>query len=167
MVKRCLILFSFLTFTSLCCIAVDADATYAPLWLYKGSWELKQSSATPGINTDTITNVCGLVGKFFACQQTVNGKLSALVIFIPREQRGQYYTQSVSPEGRPGGRGELEIAGDLWTYRSQATDNGKTTYYRTTNVFTGKDKIHFEVSESPDGRHWTVTKAGDETRTAS
>lgn len=165
--KLRLLLLCFLAFGSVRGIAADADATYTPLWLYKGSWELKQSSANSGINPDIITNVCGPVGKFFACQQTVNRKLSSLIIFIPRDKPGQYYTQSVSPEGRPGGRGELEIAGDLWTYRSQATDNGKTTYYRTTNVFTGKDKIHYEVSESPDGEHWTATKSGDETRTAS
>lgn len=167
MAKRCLLLFFFLAFTSLCGIAADADAVYAPLWLYKGSWELKQSNTKTGTASDYIANVCGLVGKFFACQQTVNGKLSSLVIFIPRDKPGQYYTQAVLPEGLAAGRGELEIGGDLWTYRSQATDKGKTMYYRTTNVFTGKDKIHFEVSESPDGEHWTVTKSGDETRTAS
>ena len=167
MTKRWLLLFWLLAINSVWTIASDTDAAYAPLWLYKGNWELKQNGAKTGTNGDSIANVCGLVGKFFACQQTVNGKLSSLIIFIPRDEPGHYYTQSVLPEGRAAGRGELEIGGDLWTYHSQVIDNGKTTFYRTTNVFTGRDKIHFEVSESPDGKHWTVTQSGDEMRTAS
>ena len=148
------------------CLASGPDPVYAPLWLYGGTWELTSADAKAGTTPDTISNVCGLIGKFLGCQQTLNGKLSSLIIFVPGEKPGHYYTQAVLPEGWAAGRGELDIAGDLWTYRSKATENGKTTYYRTTNVFSGKDKIHFEVSESPDGEHWTVTKSGDERRTA-
>ena len=156
-----------LAFTSSLCFGADADPAYAPLWLYKGTWELKQSGAKSGTAPDTISNVCNLIGKFFGCQQTVNGKLASMILFIPNDKAGHYYTQSVLPEGWATGRGELEIAGDLWTYHSKDVDNGKTTYYRTTNVFTGKDKIHYEVSESADGEHWTTTKSGDEVRTAN
>jgi hypothetical protein len=161
------VLLFFLELTCSLVFAADSDSAYTPLWLYKGGWELKVSDTKSGTTPDAISNVCGLIGKFFGCQQDVNGKLSSLIIFIPGDKPGHYYTQGVVPEGWATGRGELEIAGNLWTYHSKDTHNGKTTYYRTTNVFTGNDKIHFEVSESPDGEHWTVTKSGDETRTAS
>jgi len=141
----------------------QADSAYAPLWLYKGSWEVK----AVGAKADKLSNECHLIGKYFGCQQTVNGKLSALIIFIPADKPGHYYTQAVLPEGWAVGRGELEIDGDHWTYRSKTTEKDKTTYYRTTNLFSGKDNIHFEISESPDGEHWTITKSGDEVRTGS
>lgn len=141
----------------------EPDSAYAPLWLYKGNWEVRSA----GAKADKLSNECNLIGKYFACQQTVNGKLSALIIFIPADKPGHYYTQAVLPEGWAAGRGELEIEGDHWTYRSKATEKDKTTYYRTTNVFSGKDNIHFEISESPDGEHWTLTKSGDEARTAN
>lgn len=143
--------------------AAAPDPVYAPLWLYNGGWQVTPMGAT---KPDQLLNECKLVGKFFACQQTVNGKMSALVVFIPREKPGQYYTQSLRPEGAATGRGELEINGDHWTYLGRSLENGKTKLYRTTNQFTGKNKIHYEQSESTDGEHWTVTGSGDEVRAA-
>jgi hypothetical protein len=144
-----------------------ADAVYDPLWLYQGTWEFTKHVADGAAAVpDKILNDCGQAGKFFMCQQTVNGKLGALVIFIPRETAGHYYTQALSPDGKAMGRGELEIEGDRWTYPSKEEENGKTKYYRTTNVFSGKDHIHFEQSESTDGKTWTVTASGDEVHTS-
>ena len=109
-------------------------------------------------------NDCALVGRYFACQQTVNGAPSELLIFIPAKETGRYYTQSVMPEGRAGGRGDLEISGNKWTYSSTWNQGGKTTYYKTINTFTGKNQIHFEQLESPDNRDWKSTNSGDEVR---
>jgi hypothetical protein len=161
-----LAIFTVLALTCVLAYA-EADSAYGPLWLYKGNWEVKTSGAKTGTGADKLSNQCNLIGKYFGCQQTVNGKLSALILFIPADKPGHYYTQAVLPEGWAIGRGELEIEGDHWTYHSKATENGKTTYYRTTNLFSGKDNIHYELSESSDGEHWTVTKSGDEVRTGS
>jgi hypothetical protein len=143
-----------------------ADPAYDPLWLYQGTWEFTKHvpSGTPVSNK--IVNDYGQVGKFFMCQQTVDGKLGALVIFVPTETAGHYFTQALSPDGKAMGRGELEIQGDRWTYPSKEDENGKTKYYRTTNVFSGKDHIHFEQAESTDGKNWTVTASGDEVHTS-
>ena len=98
------------------------------------------------------------------CQQTVNGTPEELLIFVPAKAAGQYYTQSVKPEGRAGGRGGLEISGDHWTYSSTWDQGGKTTYYRTINVFTGKNQIHYEQQESDNNKDWKTTGSGDEVR---
>ncbi|MBV9765557.1 MAG: hypothetical protein JOZ48_11995 [Acidobacteriaceae bacterium] len=138
--------------------ADTSDATYAPLWLYNGAWQVTQDGKSP----EQLKNECALVGMYFACQQIVNGKPSELLIFVPANKPGHYYTQSVMPEGRAGGRGDLEISGDHWTYTSTWDEGGKTTYYRTTNVFTGKTRIHFEQAESSNNKDWKVTSSGDE-----
>jgi hypothetical protein len=138
-----------------------ADSVYAPLWLYQGAWHLRSKGQD---KAKEIANVCKMVGEYFACEQSVDGKVGSLIVFVPRDKPGQYYVQGVLPDGHAAGRVELEINGDLWIYQTKSEEDGKTTYYRTTNVFTGKDQIHFEQSESPDGLKWTITSSGDESR---
>jgi len=141
--------------------AFSDESAYAPLWLYQGTW---QSRTTGREKIDRIANQCKIVGTYFACQQSVNEKLASLIVFVPRETPGAYYVQGVLPDGRAAGRAELNIDGDHWTYQSSDQEGGKTTFYRTTNLFTGKNRIHFEQSESPDGQHWMITGSGDESR---
>ena len=136
-------------------------ADYHALWLYNGAWEVTRKA---GAKPEQLKNECALVGEFFACQQTVNGQLSALIVFVPKEKPGQFYTQSINPQGRATGRGDLEISGDHWTFTSNWDEGGKTTFYRTTNLFSGKSHIHFEQEESTDGKQWKVTGSGDEVR---
>lgn len=144
--------------------AIAADDVYTPLWLYQGDWRLVPGDLTAGAKPDQLINECKLTGVYFACQQRVNGKIAALIVFVPQEESGHYRTQAVMPDGSAAGRGDLVIAGDHWTYSSKDEENGKTTYFRTTNLFTGKDKIHFETAESSDGEHWMVKHSGDEFR---
>ncbi len=143
------------------------DDAYAPLRLYQGSWRLTASEAGKAAKTDEIKNDCNRIGAYFACQQIVNGTLSDLVIFVPAKEPGRYYTQALLPDARATGRGELAIAGDHWTYSSEHEDEGKTVRHRIINVFSGKDHIHYERSESMDGVHWTVKSSGDEVRSGN
>ena len=137
------------------------DPVYDPLWLYNGTWT---ATSNPGDKHDTIANECARVGTYFACQQTVNGKLAALVVFLPLDKQGHYATQGIDAAGAALGRGKLEIAGDHWTYDGGDRSGDSTVYYRTSNSFTGRDRIHFQVATSKDGRNWTVTREGDEVR---
>jgi hypothetical protein len=141
--------------------AAAAPDPYAPLRLYDGAWTvtMRDSGKT---TTDSLLNDCHQFERYFACQQTVNGKVGALVIFVPGDQAGEYHTQNVTPEGWATGRGDLTIAGNRWTYLGKDEENGKTTWYRTTNEFTGNDRIHFEQATSTDGKTWTTTRSGDE-----
>jgi hypothetical protein len=153
----------WLLFTAATAAAAPLDP-YAPLWLYNGSWDVRPKDQP---KPDRLANKCALIGRFFACEQSVNGTPGALQIFIPAPGKpGHYYTQNVRPEGRAGGRGDLEIAGELWTYTSTWDEGGKTIYYRTTNVFTGRNKIHFEQAESENNKTWVVKNSGDEIRVA-
>jgi hypothetical protein len=145
-------------------VAGAADPAYAPLWLYQGAWRVSPSDLAPGAKPDELKNQCALLGKYFACDQTVNGQPVGLVIFLPAGAAGHYYTQNVRVDGLASGRGDLVIAGDHWTYSSTRDDSGRTVYHRITNVFTGKNRIHFETAESADGKNWKVTRSGDEVR---
>jgi hypothetical protein len=88
------------------------------------------------------------------------------MVFVPAATPGDYYTQAVLPEGWATGRGVLHIDGDNWTYSSKTQSGGKPAFYRMKNVFSGKNHIHIEQSESSDGQNWKVTMSGDEMRTS-
>lgn len=134
---------------------------YAPLRRYDGVWDSTgERGGKP--QTSHIVNVCRQLGLFFACQQTVNGKVGSLIVFVPTGAPGQYHTQAVLPAGFATGRGDLSIQGETWTYSSTGEDKGKTIYFRTTNVFHGPDAIHYVISESPDGQAWKIDGEGDE-----
>jgi hypothetical protein len=141
-----------------------AASAYAPLWTYQGAWHVTRSNFAPGAKPEELLNQCALLDKYFTCAQIVNRKPTQLLIVVPTGKPGHYYTQTVNPDGRAGGRGELEISGDQWIYTSTWDQGGKMTYYRTTKVFTGKDRIHFEQAESPDGKDYKVTGSGDEVK---
>jgi len=147
--------------------AAGTDSVYAPLWAYNGTWQVTKKDAPSGSKPDTLVNNCALVGSYFTCQQTVNGAVSALLVFVPVKTPGQYFTQSIMPDGRAGGRGDLTIEGDKWTFLGTWNQGNKTTKFRTINVFTGKTRIHFEQQESNDGNDWKTTGAGDEVHAAS
>ena len=151
---------------SLCGAPPANDPVYAALWVYQGTWRVTRADAA-GVKPDELKNQCALLGKYFACQQTVNGQAGALLIFIPAASAGNYYTQNIRQEGFASGRGNLQIAGAQWTYLSTRDDSGRTVYYRTTNAFTDKNHIHFENAESTDGKNWKVTGSGDEVRVST
>lgn len=139
------------------------DPAYAPLWPYQGTWQVAASGQKPY----ELVNECAVVGKYFACQQTINGKAGGLLVIIPTGQPGHYYTQTIMPEGRATGRDDLEISGTQWIYRSRRQEGSKTTQYRTINNFIGKDHIHFEQAQSTDGKEWKVVNSGDQRRTST
>ncbi len=144
--------------------STQSDAVYAPLRLYNGTWRVARKDAP---KPDVLVNKCALLGIYYACAQDVNGKPGALIIFLPADKPGHYYVQNIMPEGRASGRSDLEIEGNEWTYSNRWNEGGKTTYYKTRNTFSDKDHIHFEQSESSDGKDWKVTMSGDESHVSS
>lgn len=141
----------------------QATDPYAPLRLYNGKWQVKADKAA---KPDTLENNCVQTGKFFVCEQTVNGKLGGLVTFLPTGEPGHYYTSPLTPDAHAIGRGDLTIKGDHWEYSSKDEEDGKTTWWRTRNDFSGGgNTIHFAVEKSSDGKTWEAIVSGVETRT--
>ena len=146
-----------------------ASDPYAPLRLYDGKWDLLPAKSDKPGDPVHIENHCAKVGEFFACNQFVNGKNMALVIFLPSHPLDNggyaYRNQALRVEGDNSGTWSgLEIVGDRWVYASEETDKGKKTFWQTINVFSGTDKIHFEVQRSEDRVKWVTTMSGDEVR---
>jgi hypothetical protein len=147
-------------------LMMAATATFAPLRQYEGTWTVVSAHTMAGDGRpDTVVNHCSEGTAFYTCEQVVNGKSLALVVFTATDDPTKFHTQPVLPSGRAVGLSDLTIVGDRWTYSSSGTDEGgKQVFYRTENVFTGRDKIHFEQYESGDGKTWVKKNQGDEVR---
>jgi hypothetical protein len=134
-----------------------------PLRAYAGTWSVTRQGVAG--KPEQLKNDCAAVGRYYACQQTVNGSVGGLLLMVPSDTPGKYFTQNVLPTGRATGAGEMHIeAPNRWVFFSNWNQGAKTMRYRTTNTFSGRDKIHFEQEESTDGQHWKVTGSGDDVR---
>jgi hypothetical protein len=147
--------------------ATAADDAYAPLKLYDGKWEVGPSEGEK--EATHLENHCAKTGLFFACEQVVNGKSVALVVFLPVAKLAsggeEYRTQGLAADASPAGEwGKLTIEGERWIYSWESRDNDKKVYWRNVNTFSGPDKIHYEIQKSDDGASWKVQKGGDEHR---
>lgn len=148
----------------------DSLSPFQPLRLYDGTWSAE--SHVGGTTThSTFTDVCRRPGRFFVCEQVVGGKTQALIVFLPTGDSSgvlAYRTQALPVGGEPSGKwGQLRITGSRWVYTSGGLENGAPVYWRTINVFSGKDTIHFEIQRSDDGINWVTQRNGDEHRAKS
>jgi len=160
--------FTILLLASLAIRATAADDAYTPLRLYDGGWE-STTSGSESAKVTHLVNHCERTGLFFVCEQIIDGVSKDLVVFLPTDSSGvthHYRTNALSVDAStPGNWGKLEIAGERWVYTSDSKD-GASAQWRTVNVFSGPDHIHFEIQRSTDGHTWETTRAGDERRVA-
>ncbi len=158
----CLLLSLIATTTAFA--GAPGKASLEPLQAYQGTWRVTRSDSGPKEKPDRLVNRCVTLGIYFACEQSVNDRATALLVFIPAGEAGHYHTQSILPEGRATGLDDMQISGTHWVFTSRRHEGGNTTYFRNTNVFTDANHIHFENAQSPNGKQWTVEESGDETR---
>jgi hypothetical protein len=139
----------------------------APLMVYNGTWTVHTlhpfGDGPQGVD-EKLESHCTRGTAFVSCEQVINGKSVELIVYVPGEHPGEFYTKTVMPSGLSTDRAVMTISGSRWTYIAKAVQGGKTTTYRTENYFEGKDNIRFEEWESTDGTMWTKTNEGHETR---
>jgi hypothetical protein len=140
---------------------------YEPLKLYEGAWDVKISSA--GGKVDRLVNHCAKTGLFFSCEQEVNGKPVALIVFLPADKSSdgaqQYHNLALTADASaPKDWGQLSIQGDTWVYSWKQKDGEKLVSWRNTNHFDGKNRIHFELQSLEEGAIWKTQLSGDEQR---
>lgn len=156
----------FVAFLAGAIFGADRDP-YVALKLYDGKWDVTVN--VPERRTDQLENHCTRTGLFFACEQILNGKSSALVVFLPLSKnpkgRQEYRTQALLADASKAGEwGRLVIDGNTWTYSWVGGDEKKPMQFRNINHFTGRNAIHFEVQNSENGTTWQTQMAGDEDR---
>jgi hypothetical protein len=139
---------------------------FAPLTIYNGTWtvhaEHPWSGAAPG-TPDHLVSHCERFTLYFACEQTINGKPEAMLVYTATSSPGKLNTRFIAPDGQAGGRGDLTLDANHWTYLDKPTPPLKGNWSRVENFILDHDHIRFEEYESADeGKTWTKTNAGTE-----
>ena len=141
---------------------------FLPLTVYNGSWTVQAehpwSGGAPG-TLDHLVSRCQRFARYFACEQTVNGKTQSLIVYTVSSSPGKLYTRFIAPDGLAGARGDLTLDGNHWTYVDKPPPNLKGNWSRVENFILDHDHIRFEEYEASDeGRSWTKTNSGTEER---
>lgn len=139
---------------------ITTDSPLAAITAYNGSWKVTPAAA-PGqpVKVDSLVNHCTMDDAFYTCEQVVNRKAIALVVFVATDKPGSFRTWGRTAGGKAGGASELTIAGPHWTFLS--SDVAGKPSFRVENVWTGRDRIHSEQFQAAADGSWT--KVGEQT----
>jgi hypothetical protein len=144
---------------------MPADDPTKKLGAFVGKWET-EGAFTSGQKTSTSLECrWSPQGSYLVCDQIVRmgaaGDHRQFTVYSYDGKTGSYsYTTLADPGAKPS-TGGIAIKGNLWTYDSSFTANGKTTMIRTTNEFTDAKTEVFKVASSEDnGANWKIVLQG-------
>jgi uncharacterized protein DUF1579 len=166
------LLFCIVMLTRVCAVVAIAqtdDAT-KKLGAFLGKWKTEGAFTTGQKTSTTLECRWSPMGNFLVCEQLVNlggGEHRQFTVYSYDSKAATYgYTTLADPGAKPTS-GTVEIKGNLWTYNSSFSNQGKTTLIRTTNEFTDPKTEIFKVSTSEDGGlTWKTMLEGKATKTA-
>ena len=146
-------------------LATDA---FKKLEIYGGDWTVRADhpwSGAPSGSSDHLRSRCQRFSAYFTCEQTVNQKPLALIVYTVAEAPNRFHTRTIAPDGRAGGRGDLVLDGNRWTYLDKPPSGLKGPWSRTENTIRDENHIRFVEYESSDGgKTWHQINAGLEVR---
>src|SRR5579864_6965247 len=117
--------------------AANDDPT-KKLGAFLGKWETEGAFASGQKTSTSLECRWSPQGFYLVCDQLVRmaGDHRQFTVYSYDSKTGNYsYTTLADPGAKPS-TGGIVIKGNLWTYDSSFTANGKTTLIRTTNEFT-------------------------------
>jgi hypothetical protein len=145
-----------------------ATDPFKKLEIYDGDWTVRADrpwSGAPTGSSDRLRSLCQRFSTYFACEQTVNQKPVALIVYTAAEAPGRFHTRTIATDARAGGRGDLVLEGNRWTYLDKPPQGLKGPWSRTENTILDNNRIRFaEYQSSNEGKTWTQTNAGLEVR---
>lgn len=143
--------------------SAPADDPTKKLGAFVGKWET-EGAFTSGQKTSTNLECrWSPQGSYLVCDQLVNmgGEHHQFTVYSYDSKTSNYSYTTLSDPGAKPNTGGIVIKGNLWTYDSSFTANGKTTLIRTTNEFTDPKTEVFKMATSEDnGTTWKVMLQG-------
>src|SRR5450432_1346662 len=88
----------------------SSKEVFAPLSVYDGAWTVTVDGGT----ADSLVNRCNTGTAFYTCEQVVNGKPVALLIFTAAKEEGKFDVDNVLPNGHASSDTDLIIDGNRW-----------------------------------------------------
>ena len=145
---------------------LDRVAAYAGTWKTEAR-HVDSLYSKAGSESHLLRNDCWRSEGFYVCDQIVDGKSAALLVFTYDEKTGTYSSYPIPAGGAPVVHpGTLLIQGAIWTFPWDNIEGGKTVHFRVVNTWSSADRIEFRQEYSADGVHWTLMADGHDTRVA-
>jgi hypothetical protein len=149
--------------------AAPASDPLAKIAAYAGTWQTDiENVKTPYSNTSkektTLTNRCWRSNQYYACNQVVDGKSVALLVFTYIAKKGVYLSHVVPDDDSEGHVGRLYIHDNVWTFPWEFNDKGKLVYFRVVNTFVKPDEIDYRQEYSEDRKTWILMGRGHEVK---
>jgi len=154
----------------LCASATASEAIdNAPAERYAGTWQTRLIYLdTPYSKAHTestlLRNDCWRSGDFSVCHQHVDGKPSALLVYLRDASAGGFVVYPIAREGGAVRPAALEVDSDTWTFPWQTGTGEDAIHFRVINRFRTADEIEFREEYSHDGMHWSPMASGSEHR---
>ena len=158
------LLMLFTTAAAAASTGLDVVTAYAGTWKSE-TRHLAGPYGKAGSESHVLRNDCWRSAGFYACDQIVDGKSMALLVFLYDSATGSYSSYPIPASGAPAVHpGRLIIDGPVWTFPWDSVEDGKTVHFRVVNTWESADSIAFRQEYSEDGVHWTLIADGHETR---
>jgi hypothetical protein len=145
--------------------AAPADDPTKKLGAFVGKWETEGAFTSGPKTSTTLECRWSPQGSYLVCDQLVRmgavGDHRQFTVYSYDSKSGNYSYVTLADPGAKPSTGGIVIKGNLWTYDSSFTANGKTTLIRTTNELTDAKTEVFKVTSSEDnGANWKVVLQG-------
>jgi hypothetical protein len=140
---------------------VDAFAKYAGTWNAQLTY-VESAHSKAGTQSMTVRNDCWRSDNFYVCNQIIDGKSRALIVFFydPVAKRFGSYPISVGADAvHPA---SVLVDEKTITFPWDIEDRGKTVHMRIVNTFTTPDTLDFRQEYSDDGKTWIAMATGVE-----
>ena len=140
--------------------------------VYSGKWHSEDESfdtkfSKPSKESADFVNDCSTQHELFICHQQASkasGTSRSVMVFLWNGKARLFETYVMDSGGGDPYRGHLTVDGDTFTWGSVA-EKESGTRWRTLNLISGSDYIVYRVQFSTDeGKTWTTTREGKETR---
>jgi hypothetical protein len=145
--------------------AASTEDPVKKLGAFVGKWETEGAFTSGQKTSTTLECRWSTQGSYLVCDQIVRmgaaGDHRQFTVYSYDSKGGNYSYVTLADPGAKPSTGGIVIKGNLWTYESSFTANGKTTMIRTTNEFTDAKTEVFKVASSEDnGANWKVVLQG-------
>jgi len=103
-----------------------------------------------------VRNDCWRSSSYYVCDQFVNGKSAAFIVYTYNASQRLYHLQVISKDGNPPVSGVLTIEGNTWTFPWQYEDKGKVVSFASSTCFQTATRSIFTrafVRQGPLDRH--------------
>ena len=142
---------------------VETFARYAGTWKMQMNY-VESAHSKARAESMTVANDCWHSDFFYVCNQIIDGKSRALIVFFYDPVAKRYGSYPIAVGADTVHPATVVVDEKSITFPYDMQDNGKTVHMRIVNTFTTPDTLDFKQEYSEDGQKWVTIATGVEHR---